>query len=254
MNGCSMTPCKVIRRSLPVLIGSAMPGPWSILSSNTGRPTPGKLSVSIPPERGDPKQPRLCWRGMDGPGMLVKSELGPQCGGSTLPPDTLLRRPPGTGRRSSHQALRPRERGSAWRSPVTERGSAECCLWLVGPDPPVSILTSPAAKLPCLAVSSTSATEGSQWHEAVIAPKPRHGMSTTLCHKGESFSDAYAVRRPREPAIAKHTFSITRSSSWAPSSVQGVCSGCVYISCMAYHVLSQPPDYAKLLPFSLASI
>jgi hypothetical protein len=28
----------------------------------------------------------------------------------------------------------------------------------------------------------------------------------------------------------------------------------VYISCMAYHVLSQPPDYAKLLPFSLASI
>src|SRR6266568_4712136 len=77
-------------------------------------------------------------------------------------------------------------------------------------------------ELPCLAVSSTSATEGSQWHEAVIAPKPLHGMSTTLCHKGESFSDAYAVRRPREPAIAKHTFSITRSSSWAPSSVQGV--------------------------------
>ena len=34
----------------------------------------------------------------------------------------------------------------------------------------------------------------------------------------------------------------------------GVCSECVYMPCMAYTRLSQPPDYAKLLPFSLASI
>ena len=26
--------------------------------------------------------------------------------------------------------------------------------------------------------------EGSQWHEAVIAPQPLHGTSTTLCQKG----------------------------------------------------------------------
>src|SRR6266849_2927659 len=88
-----------------------------------------------------------------------------------------------------------------------------CARWIV------SILTSPAVQFPCLAVRSTSATEGSQWHEAVLAPQPLHGMSTTRCHKGSRFSDAHGVRMPRAPAMSTRPVSITRSSPRALSSV-----------------------------------
>src|SRR5215510_9107668 len=88
-----------------------------------------------------------------------------------------------------------------------------CARWIV------SILTSPAVQFPCLAVRSTSATEGSQWHEAVLAPQPLHGMSTTRCQKGSSSSDAHGVRMPRAPAMSTRPVSIARSSPRALSSV-----------------------------------
>jgi len=56
------------------------------------------------------------------------------------------------------------------------------------------------------------------------------------------------MKRPKGLAAVPRLF-----SEHSCALVIGVCSGCVYMPCMAYTRLSQVPDYAKLLPQTLLS-